>query len=602
MAKNAQNQPKPGLAAVSKGKIIVNDPSPGEEPAALTAAAKIKLKINGEEVTSQATVTRNDTIEVETETEVTPAELSIHISKDNMKAYLEVSPEVRVNHVLEDHPPTPKLKLSTRKQVQEQNTLSLEEAMQVINKKGIKNVDVYGVKSTLEKPGERILIASGNPPVPPQDERVRLEFSTGKGAGPVIRADGRMDFRESASKITSVEEGDILGVKLPGVPGKPGTDIYGNTVTPREPRKVVLHAGNGTKLIEEDSKVIATRAGQPDVKSSGLNYYFTVQPSLVHNGNVNLDSGNIRFKGDIHIKGDVEQGMLVYASGQARVDGLVGSASVTAGSHLTLKGHVIASKISAGAAVSSITRLLPLLDGLAGETSKLQKALRQTMAQLPETVPFGKIVTLLMEKKFPSFRSGMTTLFDILNNEPGLPREVDALASLLHRKFLGVNTLKLSGMEDIEELINTLDKTNTILKVLMDNQADIHFPYALNSVIEATGDVIVNGQGCIDTRIMAGGSVYVHGLFRGGSIEAGGSATLYEAGSKTGTSTRIAVPEDQSIYITRAFENVVLEIGGQKISTNQVMINKEARLDVYGAIEFVDLPPDKKGSLKKKKG
>ncbi len=598
MQKNI-NQTKPGLAAVENGKLKIFDPSPGEQPAKIIAAEGIVLKINGEQIDSETEVNQNDTIETVPKSELTPAEINIDVSKDKMAAYLEIKPEIKITFSLKDQPPTPNLVLATEQQTKLQIPYSIADILNLIKKKGIVQPDLQAVKETLDiAGGKKVLIAFGTAPTPPLDEKVEINIPSGKTA-PLVKADGRVDYRESASNISSVDQGDILAVKQPSAQGEPGHDVFGNIIKPNEPRTISMQAGPGTELIEEKTKVVATKAGQPDIRAGKDSYYFTVQPNMIHNGSVNLDSGNIRFKGDVHIKGTIEQNMVVSGNGKVRVDGLISSATVTSGSHITLNGHVLASKISAGAAISSISRILPLLEDLEQLMSQLQMALKQTFAQLKGQTSFGKVTALLMEKRFPSFQSNINNILKIYSKDASLPREIESLAAILNQKFRGIKVLELSGIEDIKELSEAVHKTKTHLEFLTDNKANIQLPYSLNSTIEATGNAIITGQGCIETKIIAGGTVMVQGLFRGGSIEAGDNVTLSEAGSKTGVPTHIKVPADKSVFFTKAYENVTLEIGEQHYLINQIKNHNEARLDVYGVVEFVKWTPGKKSTKPK---
>jgi len=596
MSKLKEHKATPGLASVEKGQIKVTGPSPGEQPATVIPTKGIILKINDTPITTESEVTERDTITVEPETKIIPAELKIIVSENKMKAYLEIKPEIKVTYVLKDRPPAGKLRLEAERLETETNPFDFAGVMEEINKQGIVTpIDEQTVKDALKASGRKqVLITSGIPPAPPRDEQVDIKFSAEQRAGPVIRANGRVDFRESAGKLVSVEPGTVLAEKIPGTPGKPGTDIYGNKVNPPEPKQVYLQAGSGVRLTENNTRVIATTAGQPEVKNSGPNYHFSVQQNLVHKGNVNLDSGNIRFKGNIHIQGNVEQGMLVSGTGKVQIDGLVSNATVHSGDDLILKGHVLASKVQAGAAFTAINSLLPLLEALEHSVSKLQIALKQALTHLQGKAPFGKIVALLLEKKFPSFGSQVKEIINMVEKNSTFPREVELLTANLRKKFWGINVLQLRGIEDLKELIDNLNKTKSYLRILLENRANVQLQYTLNSVVETTGDVFVTGQGCIDTKIIAGGSIYVSGIFRGGGIDAGDNVTVTEAGSKIGVPTLIRVPEDKSIFLGKGWENVILQIGKQQVHLNKIIYNKQAHLDVYDVIEFSDWQPTQK--------
>lgn len=594
MPEKAKHRPESGLASVQEGQIKIVDPPPGGEPATITPAEGITLKINGSPVTTETEVTENDEIIVEPETETVPARLNIVVSEDKMKAYLEVIPEVKKIYRLKDRPPARRLRLETEQVEKETVPFGFAGVMSGIRQQGITRVNEKAVKDFFKTPkAGKILIASGVLPVPPRDEKVDVKFSLLEKVKPVIRADGRVDFREMSGKITSVKPGDIIAEKIPGSPGKPGIDVYGKKVQPGEPQKVVLHAGSGVELSDGDTRVVAVFAGQPEVKESGTDFYFSVQSTLEHKGNVNMASGNLRFTGNIHVKGNVEEGMLVSSSGKVQIDGMVSGATVVAGDDLAINGHVLASKIQSGAAPGTFGDLLTILGGLEQDLTSLQTNLALILPKIQGKASFGKIVSLLIEKNFPTVRDGTRQLLNIVDKNSRFPREIEQLAANLRQKFWGINILQLTGMDDLKALAKNVQKTKSYLQALLRNKANARFEYALNSVIEATGEVCVTGQGCIDTRITAGGPVFVKGIFRGGSIEAQDNVFVEEAGSKVGVLTRISVPEGKSIFLTRAFENVSLQVGALQVTLHKKIHKKEIRMDIYEAIEFADWDPQK---------
>ena len=112
---------------------------------------------------------------------------------------------------------------------------------------------------------------------------------------------------------------------------------------------------------------------------------------------------------------------------------------------------------------------------------------------------------------------------------------------------------------------------------------------------EATGKVLVTGQGCFNTDIRAGGSVDVNGVFRGGEIVAGGPVSVREAGSELGARTTIRVPEGQIIKIGKAYENVLLQIGGRSTLLSRLYLALEAKLDQQGRLNVNALPLEPDG-------
>ena len=89
------------------------------------------------------------------------------------------------------------------------------------------------------------------------------------------------------------------------------------------PREVVLSAGEGAILTKDGKRVVATRSGRPTMSRRRNKFKVSVVNELVHAGDVDLSSGNIGFKGDVLILGNVTENMLVESKQDIKINGLV---------------------------------------------------------------------------------------------------------------------------------------------------------------------------------------------------------------------------------------------------------------------------------------
>ncbi|MBC7105269.1 MAG: hypothetical protein H5T97_04965, partial [Firmicutes bacterium] len=98
----------------------------------------------------------------------------------------------------------------------------------------------------------------------------------------------------------------------------------------------------------------------------------------------------------------------------------------------------------------------------------------------------------------------------------------------------------------------------------------------------------------------AGGDVDINGVFRGGEIVAGGRVTVREAGSELGARTAIRVPDGQTIKVGKAYENVLLQVGGRSTLLSRLCLALEATLDQQGRLSVNALPlePADRGILR----
>lgn len=163
------------------------------------------------------------------------------------------------------------------------------------------------------------LIAQGTQAVDGQDAVVELLVQLGRRSGKEL-PDGSFDFRE-VNFAPSVRAGQVLARRQPLVPGTPGRDVKGNVLEAKEGRDQLLKAGANIEVRYEEGveEYVATTEGVVKQKQDEL---FLVK-QLPIKGDVNFDTGNLDFKGDLYIDGSVVQGFSVKATGDITITGTV---------------------------------------------------------------------------------------------------------------------------------------------------------------------------------------------------------------------------------------------------------------------------------------
>ncbi len=133
--------------------------------------------------------------------------------------------------------------------------------------------------------------------------------------------------------IHNVKEGQEICRLIRPTEGEPGRTVLGQEIPAKSGKPVALPKGRNTEISEDGDALIAQSAGH--VEFTGRS--FRVQPVLDIDGNVDLTTGNIKFLGDIRIKGDVLAGFTVRAMGNIWVGGVIEAGStVEAGGDLTV--------------------------------------------------------------------------------------------------------------------------------------------------------------------------------------------------------------------------------------------------------------------------
>ena len=135
-----------------------------------------------------------------------------------------------------------------------------------------------------------------------------------------------------------VQAGDVIAVKVPAMPGRPGRTVSGKPIgsPPAPTLDVQLRAGLGTELAYDGIRVVATVDGNPAVVD-GL---VTVRPERKVPGHVGPEQGDLRYGGNVFIAGDVRGPIEVLAAGDVTVLGDVENAKLAAGGRVVVHGAI----------------------------------------------------------------------------------------------------------------------------------------------------------------------------------------------------------------------------------------------------------------------
>lgn len=137
---------------------------------------------------------------------------------------------------------------------------------------------------------------------------------------------GVADYR-AMNYMQSIKEGDVICDIIPPKPGTAGIRVDGTPVEPTAVKPAIVPAGPNTVISEDGTKLLAAKEGHLEFDGSK----FCVKVLLDIPSDVDYNTGNIEYNGDIRIRGDVRGTFVVKATGNITVDGLVEAAVVEAG-------------------------------------------------------------------------------------------------------------------------------------------------------------------------------------------------------------------------------------------------------------------------------
>lgn len=174
---------------------------------------------------------------------------------------------------------------------------------------------------------QAVTVAEGSKPVNGNDAKIIYNFDDSDSHVSLKEKRGKVDFKEM-NQIQNVVEGQILARKVPPEEGKPGRTVTGKLLPAKSGQDVEFNLGKNVKLSDDKTTAVAEINGQVMLASGGK---LSVEPVYLVNGDVNLKSGgNIIFLGSVFIKGSVEDGFKVKASGNIEVMGNVGKSEIDA--------------------------------------------------------------------------------------------------------------------------------------------------------------------------------------------------------------------------------------------------------------------------------
>lgn len=181
-----------------------------------------------------------------------------------------------------------------------------------------------------------VLIAKGKAPVNGSDAEINYLFETGVFRKAFAEDEyGRVDYRQ-VENLQNVTVGQKIVEKIPPTPGEPGYNVRGEEVKASPGKDKQVKLGKNVSWTEDNLAILSTINGEPTLVNNKVGVH------EVHEikGDVNFQSGNINFLGNVVIQGNVESGFKIEAEGDVTVFGNVDSADIKAGGNLFIKGGI----------------------------------------------------------------------------------------------------------------------------------------------------------------------------------------------------------------------------------------------------------------------
>lgn len=246
---------------------------------------------------------------------LTVNELYIRITEDEMEAYLTLPPR------------------------QGGGKYDLDEVFKAIKAAGVG----YGLRQevvekmvTEEIYSHEMLIANGVQVVDGEDGYFEFKFNTELNNRPTVHADGSVDYW-SIHAVEIVEEGQEIAIYHEPTPGSNGVTVRGKFLMAKKGRPQPPLIGRGFDRSEDGSSYTANMEGKIEMRDK----HIQISPVYEVTGDVDMHTGNIVFRGDVIVHGNICAGFTIKATGSVTVDGTAESCGIEAGKDIILRGGML---------------------------------------------------------------------------------------------------------------------------------------------------------------------------------------------------------------------------------------------------------------------
>lgn len=540
--------------------IIISDPNSNDEKFTIRSCDGINLKIN--DVLCQPkipySVYENDILSYTTTTVEAHRKMDIKISEDKMSVYAIVEYTPEYIYYLKDASLSKNLVLRSKKRPgsypEKYTPNELKTALYNLKvRNGIIDEVLDEVcEGTL---GAEILVAKGTPQVDDKEDEINILFKKEEKNHFDADSKEKIDYRD-LHNLANVKKGEVLAVKIPGTIGENGSDVFGSVIPKKTSRSKPFKATKGCTISE--NKIIATKSGRP----SEQNGVFVVNDIYSVN-DVDLNTGNINFVGDVEVNNNINDGMKVHAKGRLLVRKNITSATASANGPITIMGSVINSNILAGGYDVERKIYLENLNKYYSDLTGLIDAIELLLEKSPER-NIGELINILMDKRFKNItKLSMSVL--TFNISAGIQKS--EILDFIRHKLMGLNTFNIKSIDELKYFKELIEEEIEITNDSLEIPIDVTLSYCQNSNIVSTGSIFITGKGQFTSKIKAFDTIEFtqeKAVARGGVLNARKCIKLKTVGSDAGVITTLQVEKDGIITADIAYNNTVFCFGNKK--------------------------------------
>jgi hypothetical protein len=570
-----------GTIQILRGKPVIKNPKEGGKGAIIYAHPNVILKVNEKEIKESIIVSQDDKVELIPRNDKPKRTFEIRTEANTMAAYGIIRYQEGKEIIILDSEDVHELRLMVKvKEIHPEYYTYIDIIEAIKKSKIIFGIKKEGINEVLANPDNEVLIAQGKEPQKGKDGYIEYLFFQKQEEKVKTDINERVDYK-NLNEILSVKKDELIAKRTPAIQGINGKNIFGKVVKAPTPKNPSLVAGNNVRIDQKGLNAYSMVDGKPAVKGKVIHVY------SVHEvfKDVDIKSGNIEFYGDVVIRGNVKEGMSIKAGHDITIYGSVSRALIQAGGEVIIKNWAIQSTIIAGAQQTELKRLYNYLAKLQGLLLQLYKGSIEVLDKLKnsgtEKIQAGKLIRIVLEKHFNEIilllkelelidRTKLTAIID-----DKFYKEI----SYFIERYSIYGVINIKDVEEIKNDILLMSSMKEKLESHFKQPMNITISYAQNATIKTSGDIIITGQGCLNSNLYAGGNITMENIessskssvFRGGKIECDGDVRISEIGSTGGAFTQIETGRQGKILFNMLYFNTHVQIGEskKKIEENQ---------------------------------
>lgn len=332
--------------------------------------------------------------------------------------------------------------------------LKAEDVMYALNQMKIR----YGIKGGIisnavnevnetSKIVSGVIVAEGMPAINGTDGRINFIVDVDKKITPKVRPDGSVDFYD-VSAIVGVKKDQPLAELIPDTSGKPGKNIFDETINPIPGKACELPVGDNTKISDKDKRVLLSSI-DGNVRYDGR--VITVKPGYEVDGDVDFGVGNISYNGSVKIKGDVKGGFRLDINGNVEIGGTVEDAIIKSEGNVLIRGGFVGTgKGEIDTPGDAAIRFARNQTIIANNVTILNEAINCTIYARNDVEVKGGRLSIVGGQT----AAGVKIEVNVLGNEEEAPTEVEVGTDYTRRRGLIKVRKEISNLKTLLEKVD----------------------------------------------------------------------------------------------------------------------------------------------------